>query len=64
MGNTKKSVYLGDGLDDDQWHTFKYERKEMLLELALDDRKPVIGNNRISFCTPICIYIYNTVHFK
>ena len=43
MGETDKKVYSSNGLNDNQWHTVKYERRGKLVELTLDEEIPVIG---------------------
>ena len=45
MGETDQHVFSGDDLDDNQWHTLRYERRGKIVELALDDNRPVIGEN-------------------
>ena len=43
MGLTEKLLLVGDDLSDDLWHTVKYERRGMLLSVAIDDDRPRIG---------------------
>ena len=43
MGLTEKRVTAGDQLDDDRWHTVRVDRRGMLITVAVDDEKPVVG---------------------
>ena len=45
MGETDQHVFSGDDLNDNQWHTLRYERRGKIVELAVDDNRPVIGEN-------------------
>ena len=43
MGATEKSVIVGNSLDDDRWHSVDFARKGMIISIAVDDEKPLIG---------------------
>ena len=43
MGETNQNVYSGDRLDDNQWHTMKYERRGMIIKLSVDNKRTIIG---------------------
>ena len=45
MGETDQHVFSGDDLNYNQWHTLRYERRGKIVELAVDDNRPVIGEN-------------------
>ena len=43
MGDTDQKVFAGSNLNDNQWHTLKFQRRGKTVELALDDKRPMIG---------------------
>ena len=47
MGETEKKVYSGNELNDNQWHSVKYQRRGKRVELYLDEKLPVLG--KLSF---------------
>ena len=58
MGLTEKTVIVGEGLNDDLWHTVTYSRRGMTVEVAVDDEQPLIGENELS-----CVYdIYDLIY--
>lgn len=58
MGLTRKTLTLGRGLDDDLWHTVKFQRREMLITFAVDDDKPIIGKNNSNAFKIFMAYFY------
>ena len=47
MGNTEKSVTVGDSLHDELWHTAVYKRRGMIITLGVDDETPLVGKATI-----------------
>ena len=45
MGNTEKSVTVGDSLHDELWHTAVYKRRGMIITLGVDDETPLVGKS-------------------
>ena len=43
IGLTEKTIVTGEGLGDDLWHSVKLERRGMVVTLAIDDDRPLIG---------------------
>ncbi len=43
MGLTEKRVVLEDRLNDDHWHTVRVTRRGMVITAAVDEEKPVVG---------------------
>lgn len=44
IGLIAKTVSTGSGLDDNLWHTVKFQRRGMSIELRVDRRDPLKGN--------------------
>ena len=45
MGETEKKVYSGNDLNDNQWHSVKYQRRGKRVGLYLDEKLPVLGKS-------------------
>ena len=43
MGLTEKTVISGESLNDDLWHSVDFQRRGMIISLAIDDETPLVG---------------------
>ena len=47
IGDTSKKIYSGSNINDNLWHTLKFQRRGKTVELSLDEKRPIIGKYKI-----------------
>ena len=49
LGSTEKTVYVGQSLNDDIYHTLVMKRRGNKIEAIMDDDDPIIGEFSVNF---------------
>ncbi len=48
MGIEDKTIYVGQSLNDDIYHTLIYKRRGTKIEATMDDDQPILGKQKVA----------------